>query len=82
MTDPLTPGARKWRDKAEDLQMLADPDTRRFLDQVKGQLLIVLLKRLGGDVTLPITEVDDTGRDMLALQVVDGAIRLVIQRKP
>ena len=81
MSDPLTPGARKWRDKSEGLQMLASPDTRRFLDQVKGQLLIVLLKRLGGDVTLPITEVDDTGRDMLALQVVDGAIRLVIQRK-
>ncbi len=82
MSDPLTPGARKWRDKSEALQMLASPDHRAFLEQVKNQLLIVLLNRLGGTVDLPVEEVDGTGRFTVALAVNDGVITLESRRKP
>ena len=44
------------------------------LDSLKDQLLIVLMKRLAdkdGRVVLPIPEVDDTGDDLLAFQVLE-----------
>lgn len=71
----------KWTGKAQALQSLASPDHRAFMDQVKGQLLIVLVNRLGGAVDLPIPEVDGTGDFNLALSVIDGIIHLETQRK-
>lgn len=44
------------------------------MDELKDQLLIVLMKRLqdkDGRVTVSIPEMDDTGNDLLALQVLD-----------
>lgn len=38
-----------------------------------GQLLIVMVKRAGGKITLPIPEVDDTGQDVLDLSVSHDA---------
>jgi hypothetical protein len=40
------------------------------LDDFKDQLLIVLIKRLAKDgaLDIPCAEIDDTGRDLLALQ--------------
>lgn len=31
-----------------------------LIDAMKGQLLIVLVRRLGGKLTIPVAEVDDT----------------------
>jgi len=45
------------------------PEHAALIDDLKDQLLIVLIKRLGGSVTLPVAEVDDTGQDMLAMSV-------------
>ena len=45
------------------------PEHAALLDDLKDQLLIVLIKRLGGKITLPIAEVDDTGQDMLSMSV-------------
>jgi len=42
---------------------------KEVLDQFKDQLLIVLIKRLGGTISIPVTEVDDTGRDVLSFSV-------------
>jgi hypothetical protein len=42
------------------------------LDNFKDQLLIVFLKRLkalGHSLEFPVSEVDDTGQDMVALKV-------------
>ena len=39
------------------------------IEVMKGQLLIVLVKRLGGKVTIPVTEIDGTGLDMLAMRL-------------
>ena len=51
------------------------------LDDFKDQLLIVFLKRLGGKVSIPVAEVDDTGRDLLALSVVDGVFHFETRKK-
>ena len=37
-----------------------------LMDRFKDQLLIVLLKRLGGEGSIPVAEVDDTGQDLAA----------------
>lgn len=43
-----------------------------LLDDLKDQLLIVFLKRIapvGTKVTLTVSEIDDTGNDLFALEV-------------
>lgn len=42
------------------------------LQRLKDQLLIVLIKRLGGKVDLPVSEVDDTGQDIMELRIIDN----------
>lgn len=51
------------------------------LDELKDQLLIVFLKRLGGAASIPIAEVDDTGQDVLAFHVKDGAFHFKTHKK-
>lgn len=38
-----------------------DPQLLDAIEQMKDQLLIVLIRRLGGKVVLPVAEIDDTG---------------------
>ena len=52
-----------------DLARNDAPIHAAVLDNLKDQLLIVFLKRLGGDVKMHVSEVDDTGGDMLAFSV-------------
>lgn len=54
------------------------------IDHFKEQLLIVFLKRLvdkEGKFTVPISEVDDTGGDLLAFAVRDNAFHFELQKK-
>ena len=51
------------------------------LDNFKDQLLIVLLKRLGGTVSIPVAECDDTGGDVASFNVVDGVFNFKVGRK-
>lgn len=44
------------------------------LDDFKDQLLIVFLKRLGGKVSIPLAEVDDTGQDLLAFKIDENRV--------
>ncbi len=37
------------------------------IDSMKDQLLIVLLKRLGGNVKIPVAEIDGTGGDLVSM---------------
>lgn len=39
------------------------------LDDLKDQLLIVFVKRLGGAVSIPVSEIDDTGMDLLSVRI-------------
>ena len=51
------------------------------LDDFKDQLLIALIRRLGGKVSIPATEVDETGGYLLAMSVVDGVFNFELVKK-
>lgn len=44
------------------------------VQRLKDQLLICLVKRAGGRVEIPVSEVDDTGQDLLSMEV-DHSLR-------
>jgi hypothetical protein len=44
-----------------------NPEGVQALDDMKDQLIIVLLKKLGGWVELPVAELDDTGNDTMMM---------------
>ncbi len=45
------------------------PEHAAAIDNMKDQLLIALIKRLGGTVEMPVSEVDDTGQDLLSFSL-------------
>lgn len=51
------------------------------IDDLKDQLLIVFLRRLGNKVTIPVQEVDDTGRFICSFNVENGAFNFVLTEK-
>lgn len=55
--------------KGIDLARADAPLHAEVLDNFKDQLLIVFLKRLGGTVSIPLAEVDETTQDLLAFRV-------------
>lgn len=57
--------------KGTDLAREHAPEHAQLIDDFKEQLLIVLLNRLGGDVTIPISEVDGTGQFVVLLHLSD-----------
>jgi hypothetical protein len=60
------------------------PEHAALIDNLKDQLLIVFLKRLkakGDDLRFHVSEVDDTGQDMLAFNVVNGTFNFELKRK-
>lgn len=59
--------------RGTDMAALLNPEHAHLIDELKEQLLIVFLKRLGGKATFPVAEVDDTGRDLLAFSVKPDA---------
>ncbi len=67
--------------KGIDLIRQQSPEHAAVLDDFKDQLLIVFLKRLGGEVFIPVAEVDDTGQDMLAFSVNDGVFHFITEKK-
>lgn len=57
--------------------------TAQLLEAMKGQLLIVLVNRLGGNVDLPVAEIDATGQWMLNMSVdqAKGVFTFKTQKK-
>lgn len=51
------------------------------IDDFKDQLLIALLRRLGGKVDIPIAEVDETGRFICSFAVCNGVFNFVLTEK-
>lgn len=45
------------------------PEHAKVIASMKEQLLICFLKRLGGTVVMPVTEVDDTAQDLFAFRI-------------
>lgn len=67
--------------KGSDLARADAPLHVEVLDHFKEQLLIVFLKRLGGTVSIPVAEVDDTGGDLLSFNIVAGVFTFQIEKK-
>lgn len=44
-------------------------DHQQAIQVMLPQLLIVLVSRLGGDITVPATEIDDTGKFVLMMDL-------------
>ena len=57
--------------KGIDLARGQSPLHAEILDDMKDQLLIILMKRLAveGVVVIPLVEMDDTGQDTLAFRI-------------
>lgn len=64
-------------------QAAASPAHRQMMDMMKEQLLIVLIERLGGDIEIPVAEIDNTGDKLMSFQLTPGknAFRFVVSRK-
>ena len=59
-------------------------DHAQAIDNMKDQLIIVLLNRLKGDgntVVIPVEEIDGTGKFIVSFQIVDRAFRFVVGHK-
>ncbi len=72
--------------KGTDAARRAAPEHAQLIDDLKDQLLIAFLRRLGGQCLIPVKEVDETGRYNLTLQVVETpaggkAMRFTLQGK-
>lgn len=64
-----------------DLARDLSPAHAALIDAMKEQLLIVFLKRLGGDVIIPVAEVDDTSQDTFSFKITDGKFHFKIGKK-
>jgi hypothetical protein len=69
-----------------DLAAQLGPDeavAAHAIASMKEQLLIVLIKRLGGDIKIPVNEIDDTSQDILSISVdpETRAFRFVTSKK-
>ena len=57
--------------KGIDMARADAPEHAAVMDDFKDQLIIVLMKRLGVKVSIPLAEMDDTGQDLLAFHIDD-----------
>ena len=57
------------------------PEHAALLDDFKDDLLVALIRRMGGSVRIPVAEVDDVGGLGLAMAVRDGVFIFEIVRK-
>jgi hypothetical protein len=63
---------------------MARPDAplhAEVLDDFKDQLMIALLLRLGGKVSIPVEEVDATGGYVVEMNIVDRVLNFDVRRK-
>lgn len=65
----------------EEARQLA-PEHAALIDDAKDQLLIALVRRLGGDVVMPASELDATGGFVLLLEATEhGNLHFTARRK-
>lgn len=57
--------------KGIDMARAEAPLHAELLDDFKDQLLLALVRRLGGNVSIPVSEVDQTGGFVLAMRIAD-----------
>ena len=57
------------------------PEHAQVMDDFKDQLLIVMLNRLGGKVSIPVAEVDGTGEFIVKMNIVDRTFNFTVEKK-
>jgi hypothetical protein len=69
--------------KGIDLARLDAPEHAAAIDNLKDQLLLVLVDRLGGSVDIPVTEIDAAGGFIMSMSVdpTTRMFHLELQRK-
>lgn len=67
--------------KGIDLARLEAPEHAAILDDFKDQLIIAMIRRLGTKVSIPITEIDETGGYLLALSINKGMFNFELKKK-
>lgn len=60
--------------KGIDAARVDAPEHAAVMDELKDQLLIVFLKRLGGKVSIPVAEIDDTGGDLFGFRIDENRV--------
>lgn len=56
-------------------------DHAAAIENMKSQLLIVLINRLGGSASIPVAEIDNTGPYVLSMQLTGRSFLFVVERK-
>lgn len=64
-----------------DLARDESPEHAAILDNFKDQLLIALVNRLGDSVSIPVAEIDATGKHVMTMAIQDGNFVFVLQQK-
>ncbi len=54
---------------AKSIDFANAPEHAAVIEELLPQLLIVFLKRLGGSLDIPVSEIDDTGSDLMMFYV-------------
>jgi hypothetical protein len=57
--------------KGIELARVEAPEHAAVMEEFRDQLLIAFLRRLGGQVEIPVSEVDETGGFLLAMSLTD-----------
>ena len=50
------------------------PEHAAVIDDLKDQLLIVFLKRIGRRVSIPVAEIDDTSGELFSFRIDDNKV--------
>lgn len=57
------------------------PEHAEIMENFKEQLLLAFLRKLGGRVSIPVKEVDETGGYLLAFNIVNGVFNFELRKK-
>ena len=57
------------------------PHHAAVMDDFKDQLLIVFLRRLGRELSIPLSEVDDTGQELMSFSFENGVFHFELRKK-
>lgn len=60
---------------------LIDPEVRKLMDAMKEQLLIVFANRLGGEVRVAVSEIDDTGKWLMNMRLEGRTFIFTTEKK-
>lgn len=67
--------------KGIDAARLDAPEHAALLDDLKDQLMIAFMRRLGNKVSIPVKEVDETGGYLLCFNINDGVFNFELSEK-